>query len=269
MGTFEKNTFIQKQTHIMNMKNIMPFILSAAFLTACNNVPEIEIMSYNVRHCRGMDNVIDYNRTAGVINRISPDFVALQELDSATDRNNGKVCIEELANRTGMKATYASAIKFGGGSYGIGLLSKEEPIDVKVIPLVSRGEARRLLVAEFENIIVGCTHLALNQEDRASSMEIICSAMQEYKKPILLAGDMNSHATDKEQVILNEKFTTLNNPQDATYPSIEANECIDYIYAAKEGNYIYKVKESRVFSADSIVSDHLPIFVKIAINKKQ
>jgi endonuclease/exonuclease/phosphatase family metal-dependent hydrolase len=125
------------------------------------------------------------------------------------------------------------------------------------------------IVAEFENIIVGCTHLALNQEDRASSMEIICSAMQEYKKPVILAGDMNSHATDKEQVILNEKFTTLNNPQDATYPSIEANECIDYIYAAKEGNYIYKVKESRVFSEDSIVSDHLPIFVKIAINKKQ
>jgi endonuclease/exonuclease/phosphatase family metal-dependent hydrolase len=247
------------------MKNFTAFLLLATLLTACNSNIETEIMSYNVHHCRGMDNIIDYNRTAEVINRISPDFVALQELDSATSRNNGNVCIEELAKLTGMKATYASAIKFGGGSYGIGLLSKEEPIDVKTIPLVSRGEARRLLVAEFENIVVGCTHLALNQEDRTASMEIICRTMQGYKKPILLAGDMNSHATDMEQVILNKKFTTLNNTQDATYPSIGANECIDYIYAAKDDNYVYKVKESRVFSEDSIVSDHLPLLVRVEI----
>lgn len=247
------------------MRLFTALILLAALFTACNSNMKIDIMSYNVRHCRGMDNVIDYNRTAGVINRISPDFVALQELDSATNRNNGNVCIEELAKLTGMKATYASAIKFGGGSYGIGLLSKEEPVDVKVIPLVSRGEARRLLVAEFENIVVGCTHLALNWEDRTASMEIICRTMQEYKKPILLAGDMNSHATDKEQVTLNKKFTTLNNTQDATYPSIGANECIDYIYAAKDDKYVYKVKESRVFSEDSIVSDHLPLLVRVEI----
>ncbi len=250
------------------MRNFTALLLLAALFTACNNMG-IEIMSYNVRHCRGMDKIIDYSRTAEVINRISPDFVALQELDSATSRSNGNVCIDELAKLTGMKATYASAIKFGGGSYGIGLLSKEEPLNVKVVPLVSRGEARRLLVVEFENVVVGCTHLALNQEDRAASMEIICSTMQEYKKPILLAGDMNCHATDAEQLILGKKFITLNNPEDATYPSIGASECIDYIYAAKDDNYIYKVKESLVFAGDSIVSDHLPLLVKLEVCKSK
>lgn len=251
------------------MRNFTALLLLATLFTACNSNMGIDIMSYNVRHCRGMDKIIDYSRTAEVINRISPDFVALQELDSATSRSNGNVCIDELAKLTGMKATYASAIKFGGGSYGIGLLSKEEPLNVKVVPLASRGEARRLLVVEFENVVVGCTHLALNQEDRAASMEIICNTMQEYKKPILLAGDMNCHATDAEQLILGKKFITLNNPEDATYPSIGASECIDYIYAAKDDNYIYKVKESRVFAGDSIVSDHLPLLVKLDVCKSK
>ena len=110
-------------------------IATAIFATSCNNTEQMRIMSYNVRHCRGMDNVIDYSRTAEVINRVNPEVVALQELDSATKRNNGKVCIEELARATGMNASYASAIKFGGGSYGIGLLSKQQPLATKVVKL--------------------------------------------------------------------------------------------------------------------------------------
>ena len=43
----------------------------------------IKILSYNVRNCRGMDNITSYQRIADVITRTAPDFVALQELDSA------------------------------------------------------------------------------------------------------------------------------------------------------------------------------------------
>lgn len=42
------------------------------------------IMSYNIRNGRGMDDVTDFRRTAAVINKVCPDVVAVQEIDSVT-----------------------------------------------------------------------------------------------------------------------------------------------------------------------------------------
>ena len=44
----------------------------------------LKVMTYNVRHCAGMDLVLDYDRTTAVIAQQQPDVVALQELDSMT-----------------------------------------------------------------------------------------------------------------------------------------------------------------------------------------
>jgi endonuclease/exonuclease/phosphatase family metal-dependent hydrolase len=249
------------------MKKIAYIILAIIpmLMTSCSDSEELCIMSYNIHHCRGMDNNIDYKRIAEVINRVSPHFVALQELDSATSRNNGKVCIEELGKETGMYASYASAIKFGGGSYGIGMLSKEKPLATSVVPLESSGEARRLLVVEFEKYVVACTHFPLKGDDREASARIVCDALRGYKKPLFLAGDMNCTTDTQEQKILGEYFTILNNSDECTYPSINPEECIDYIYCLKNG-YGCTVKESSVLSGDSIASDHLPLYTTVELS---
>lgn len=245
-------------------KNIFLLALLCCLFASCGG-DSLRVMSYNVHHCRGVDGKIDYERVAEVINRVSPDFVALQELDSATARNNGRVCIDEIAAVSGMYATYASAIKFGGGSYGIGLLSKEVPLSSFVLSLVSGGEARRLLAVEFEKYVVCCTHFPLDENDRLASAYILCDALQGCKKPLLLAGDMNCRVGDPEQQLLAGSFTILNNPEDATFPSINAYECIDFIYALNNG-YLYKPRESVVMCADSIASDHLPLYVDVDVS---
>lgn len=250
------------------MKKIAYIILAIIpmLLASCGGSEELCIMSYNVHHCRGMDNKIDYKRIAEVINRVSPHFVALQELDSATSRNNGKVCIEELGKETGMYASYASAIKFGGGSYGIGLLSKEKPLTTTSVQLESRGEARRLLVVEFDKHVVACTHFPLNDEDREASAKIVCDALKGYKKPLFFAGDMNCYPDSPEQAVMMEHFTILNNTAECTFPSINPNECIDYIYCLKNG-YGCTVKESCTMYGDSIASDHLPIYTVVELKR--
>lgn len=91
----------------------------------------MRVMSYNVHNCIGLDNVRDYNRIAEVIKQADPDVVALQELDSMTQRNNGVYALKELETFTGMHGIFVSAIPFQGGSYGIGLLSKEQPLSYK------------------------------------------------------------------------------------------------------------------------------------------
>ena len=62
---------------------------------------QLQIMSYNVRHCAGMDMVVDYDRTANVIVQQQPDVIALQELDSMTGRSEHHDQLGELASRTG------------------------------------------------------------------------------------------------------------------------------------------------------------------------
>ena len=53
----------------------------------------LKVMTFNVRHCAGMDLVVDYDRTAAVIALQQPDVVALQELDSMTSRSGQRASI--------------------------------------------------------------------------------------------------------------------------------------------------------------------------------
>ena len=58
--------------------------------------------------------------SAQVFLRYAPDLVALQELDSATLRVDGRYIPGELGRMTGMHATFGRALGFAGGSYGVG-----------------------------------------------------------------------------------------------------------------------------------------------------
>ena len=136
------------------MKSFLRILLPAAacglLLAACSQrQTTLKFMSYNIRNGRGIDNVQDLGRVAEVINRTAPDIVALQELDSVTGRMAGRFIPGELGEMTGMHARFCRAIDYDGGAYGVGLLSRDEPLAVRRIPLPGREEARVLFVAEF------------------------------------------------------------------------------------------------------------------------
>ena len=117
----------------------------------------LRIMSYNIRNGKGMDDVSNYQRTADVINKVRPNVVALQEVDSVTGRSGQMDVLRILGEKTLMYPTYAPAIDYDGGKYGIGMLSKEKPLTTRYLPLPGREEARALLIVEFENYIYCCT----------------------------------------------------------------------------------------------------------------
>lgn len=106
-----------------------------------------------------MDNVQNFQRVANVINNACPDAVAIQELDSMTNRSGKTYVLGEIAERTQMHAYFAPAIDYDGGKYGIGLLTKQTPIRIQTMALPGREEARALIMAEFEDYIYCCTHL--------------------------------------------------------------------------------------------------------------
>lgn len=116
----------------------------------------LRIMSYNIRNGRGLDNVSNIQRTADVINKVRPNVVAVQEVDSVTGRSGQTDILRVLADKTLMFPVYAPAINYDGGKYGIGMLSKEKPLSYRYLALPGREEERALLIVEFEKYIYCC-----------------------------------------------------------------------------------------------------------------
>ena len=82
-------------------RGIVLFLMLWGITLAVLGQDTLKVMTYNVRHCAGMNLVLDYDRTAAVIARQQPDVVALQELDSMTGQSKQRYQLVELASRTG------------------------------------------------------------------------------------------------------------------------------------------------------------------------
>ncbi|MCA9157935.1 MAG: hypothetical protein KDA72_06385, partial [Planctomycetales bacterium] len=99
-------------------------VLTIQVLTAQGQEPtspaplQLRVLSYNIHHGRGIDDQVDLERLAKVVNDCHPDLVALQEVDNRTQRTDGVDQTAELARLTGLHAQFARQIDFEGGQYG-------------------------------------------------------------------------------------------------------------------------------------------------------
>lgn len=222
------------------------------------------IMSYNIRNAKGLDDKTDYRRIAGIIETVSPDVVALQEIDSITERSNKTDILKEFSELTKMHHIYAPAISYQGGKYGIGILSKKRPLSWKTIPLPGREEARTLLIAEFHEYIVFATHFSLDEADRQTSVKIINREASNYNKPVFLAGDLNAKPESGEIKSLSPDWKIISNIKNATFPADKPSETIDYIAGYTAKGKTYSVYQYRVLN-EPVASDHRPIFADIRL----
>ena len=214
------------------MKN---FFLLLACMAVCGSFARaqqpLKLMTYNIRNANGLDNVRNYQRIANVIVNAAPDVVAIQETDSMTARSENRYVLGEIAERTQMKGFFASAIEYDGGKYGIGLLSRQTPLQIRTLPLPGREEKRTLLLAEFEDFVYCCVHLSLTEEDRMESLRVLTEVASGYDKPFFLAGDMNDEPGSRFTAELQKNFRLLSNPKHFTFPASAPDKTIDYIDA--------------------------------------
>lgn len=237
------------------------FIFSGPGISAQNS---LRIMSYNIRHGADEKDQVDVRRIADVIDRVAPDLVALQEVDSATLRSGGADQLRELADRVLMHPVFASAIPFQQGKYGVGVLAKERPLKYRALPLPGKEEQRVLLIVEFPRYVFCCTHFSLTREDQLASVQLITEEIKDTGKPVFLAGDLNAQPDSPVISGLKEKFVILTNPQAKTYPSAAPRECLDYILGDVGGGEAYAVADRRVVDASG-VSDHLPVVAEVRL----
>lgn len=231
----------------------------------------LKIMTYNIRHGAGMDDVVDLDRQANVILDATPDVVGLQEVDSCVKRSGYIPEAAILGRKTNLFATFGPAIPLTGGKYGVAILSKEVPLSVRNIPLPGE-EKRTLLVCEFQEYVFACTHLDLKEEDRLNSVPIILEEAARWEKPFFICGDWNDKPTSTLIKTLKKSFSFINNITDNssnyTFPADNPNRIIDYIASYGTGSdRVFKSIKSRKVINEPKASDHRPVLVEITMNR--
>jgi endonuclease/exonuclease/phosphatase family metal-dependent hydrolase len=234
---------------------VLLIIIGSPYAIAQKN--KLRLLSYNIRNSKGMDNKVDYERTAAVLRSANAAIIGLQEVDSVTKRSAGVDVLKIMAEKTGMHAVYGAAIPLQGGQYGVGVLSKEKPVRYHTIPLPGKEEKRVLLIVEFKHHVIFNTHLSLTDSDRIASVTIINQQAVHFKKPIYLMGDLNAEPASTTLLHLKQHWTLLSG-EAPTFPASTPTKCIDYILAM---NLKKAAQLSTTVIDDPITSDHRPVLV--------
>lgn len=227
----------------------------------------LRIMSYNIRNCKGLDNIYDIQRTADVIRNSGADIIAIQEVDSLTRRSKGIDVADTLAILCNMHAYYSAAIEHDSGKYGVAILSRKKAKATYRTALPGREEKRTILIAEYPELSFACTHLSLNEEDRMTSIEIIDSIAKDSRKPFIIAGDLNDNPRSPFIKELSRNWKIIAPNEEPTFPADKPSVTIDYIAARHKHKKSIKVIDSTVIE-EPTASDHRPIATTIIIEHR-
>jgi endonuclease/exonuclease/phosphatase family metal-dependent hydrolase len=242
-------------------------IVTAVLFAGCAQVgsnqqrPCLRVLTYNVHHCEGTDGKYDYDRIAGIINRLKPDIAALQEIDVKTSRASGIDQAAVLADLTGMNYRFGRAIDFDSGQYGLAILSRFEMRDVANTPLPTQpgSEPRIALAARIRpdagprQIIFINTHLCHrnNQVRTMQTTQLNEFADPDSDVPVIMAGDFNARPTSEPMNVLLESNWT-----DAVAPQSR----IDYVLLRTDDPW--EIVNVEIID-EPVASDHDPVLVTL------
>lgn len=230
----------------------------------------LRVVSYNIQIGRapggsyGDPKAAFLDRTAKRLSALAPDVAGLQEVDAKTNRSGADVDqLTELASQTGLIGTFAPKTQLPGGWYGIGTLSKEKPLETRVVIMKGSSHPRALQICEFERYVFFNTHLPLTAETRMASVKTIEQEASKYAKPIVLVGDLNA-TPDSEEIAELKKTWTQASAERPTFPSTGPTAQIDYVF-------VRNVASATVYDAgvvdDPVTSDHCPIYCDLEIEE--
>lgn len=224
---------------------------------------DVRLMSYNIRHGSDINKVMNLAEQIEVMRKWQPDYIMMQEVDSVCTRSGKIYEAQVIADALGMHATFARAIDFEGGKYGVALLSREKPLHVDRYPLPNNSEARVLLVCEFEDKYVACTHLSYERNEHEAPVEIINAAARKATKPFFIGGDWNDEPESVLLTTLRKTFNILSDDYVLSYPADVPTMCIDYIAAYKNENVRQPTVTFQHLADEPTASDHRPLIVDI------
>jgi len=244
---------------------------AAGLLAAAQVQDDLTVATYNIRHGRGMDGVVDLARTARAIRALDADIVALQEVDRGVERSGSVNQPRELGERLGMQQAFGAFFPYQGGEYGMAILSRHPIVRTESLRLPDGNEPRIALFAEIalpsgRRIAVVNVHFDWVSDDSLRFRQVVAlSAMLDtLTLPILLLGDFNDVPGSRTMAQWSTRFITVEKPADDhfTFSSTAPEKEIDHIIAAPRGAWVFS--PGRVVT-DSVTSDHRAFVARLRL----
>lgn len=250
----------------------MMMVLLPGFALAQIQGQVIKVLSYNIHHGENTRGEQDISGIATVILATNPDLVALQEVDSCTNRVKKSNLLKELAAQTGMYVYFGKAMSHDGGSYGNGILSRYPIEQMYTIPLPAKsekGEPRCAAVVKVKLpgdslLRFASTHLD-HQEDPADRIAQTSQLLKHFSRdsmPLILAGDLNAEPASREINTLKSFFADASEQLGATWPSDTPTHKLDYIMLYPKSRWS---KVNSLVLQETVASDHRPVICELLL----
>ena len=242
-------------------------LVTAIILLSSFSGKYVTVMTYNVG-AFGKYSKSSVKAVAKVIRASGADIVGLNETDSCNIRH-ATFQVRDLANRLGWDYAFARALRFGGGSYGNGVVSSGKILSSYSIdlPKDTGAETRSVSVVETEDLVFASVHLDYKTEQsQFAQLKVINdhfpSRYAGYGKPVILCGDFNATPESPVMQSMDSLWTKLS-VDDLTFPSKSPSKCIDYVYVLSSARGV-KVNKVKVIQ-NKKASDHIPVVVRLRI----
>jgi endonuclease/exonuclease/phosphatase family metal-dependent hydrolase len=228
----------------------------------------MRVASYNV--ASGQKSSMD--EIANIIGEISPDIIALQEVNVGAAGGDGRDQPALVADKLGYQKIYAATVTRGGiGTYGIALLSRYPILSSSRIDLSGVGWAEPRVVIDA-TICVGdkpvrvlATHTDVWQPQPGID-QLSAHLDPHVKSPTLLMGDLNEQPTEAGLVELEAHGLHDDVGRFAEGPTYWSdNKRIDYVMSDDSLNAL----ATGAGIGTEKASDHLPVWVDFDTAKMQ
>lgn len=254
----------------MMPRRCLPALL-VLLLTGCQSEkPDtLRILAYNIHHAEGMDEVIDLERIAWLIDAVRPDIVALQEVDSVVTRTGGVDQAAELARMTDMQPYFGRFMAYQGGAYGMALLSRLPVSSWTNVRLPDGDEPRTVVAAEVELAsgqtvrVIGVHYYRTETERLAQAVAMEAWLATQEPMPTILAGDFNSYRGDSVLTHLEQGWHVVDKGDDfQTFPSWAPDREIDYFMWQPRDAFEVAGQE---LLDEPVMSDHRPLVIDLVV----
>jgi endonuclease/exonuclease/phosphatase family metal-dependent hydrolase len=219
----------------------------------------MRVMTYGIRHGKGMDGKTNLRRIAKEIAEAHPDVVTLQGVDRFSPRSGFQDQLNRLSKQLGMYSCFSPSVNLLIVQYGNAILSRYPIIAKKIQYIGGSIERRSILTARLqigeETVIVLNTHLGVHTKERMKQVPILLEVLNKLERPAIITGDFNMEMDDPlmkrfnnhwQKIVLQNKFPTVENGRE-----------IDHIFV----NMPTEQAIAKVYP--SIVSDHYPVIAEI------
>ncbi len=226
----------------------------------------LRVMTYNIHHGRGMDDVVDLPRIASIIAAEEPDIVSVQEVDRGMARTDHVDQPAQLARLTGLAPTYGPAIvQEDGAEYGNMVLTRLAARELANVPMPGEPRAALTLSCQMAGggeFLFVATHFDTQEEPRSHAPRIIEQYLAtRAPTPAVLAGDLNirPHAGLMAELTTQWENATAGREVPTIFPNGNGKQ-IDYVLYRPAA--AWRVLAVRVLD-EMVASDHMPMVVDL------